>query len=381
MEQQKQLQDYIYQHLQSGINPDEITQQLRTANWDEASIAQAFTAVQATISPSPLPPQPVNAPDTAQQPSPNTTNQFQPTGKKRGRIKTAWLLLKQSVKVLRNNRQLLRYPFMGGILSLLIAIIFVIIVLAGGDTFVYRATDVFGDEELYFTGPGMAVAFVYYVIASFIIFMYNAGLAAHTLDIFRGKSEDYRHYMKLAWSKKGKIFVYSLITATVGVILRAIEQRSRWLGYFVSRILGALWTFANLFTIPIIVETDYSAPAAIKQSTKLFLSRWGENIAARVTFSGIAFLLYLLLIIPLIFVLGFIAAALGTGGLILLAVIVLVSIILFATIETAASNILSTALYFYARYQQIPAAFDPELLNAAFIPKKARKGLFGKNKP
>jgi hypothetical protein len=57
--------------------------------------------------------------------------------------------------------------------------------------------------------------------------------------------------------------------------------------------------------------------------------------------------------------------------------LLLISIILFATVETAASNVLATALYYYARYGEVPAAFDAQLLNSTLIPKKKRKGLFG----
>lgn len=381
MENQEKLKNYIYQQFQAGLHPDEIAQQLRTAGWNETDIAVAFQAVQSTMAPS----SPATPTDTLQpgqdQASTGSAAHFEPTGRKRGRIKTAWLLLKQSLRVLRHHKQLLRYPFMGGIISLLLTAIFVVIALAGGDTFYYQGTDVFGDQEAYLTPAGMLLAFVYYVVAFFVIYIYNAGLAAHVLDIFRGKSNDYKYYMKTAWSKRGTIFFYSLITATVGVILHAIEQRFRWIGYFVSRILGAIWSLANLFTIPVIVETDSSAPNAIKQSTQLFLSRWGENVAARITFGGLAFLLYLLLFIPLMIIVFMIGGAFGVPGIVFAFVVMLASIILFATVETAASNILSTALYFYARYQQIPGSFDPELLNAVFVPKKKRRGLFGKKTP
>lgn len=370
MEKHEQLKTYIYHQIQSGINPDEIASQLRDGGWDEASIKSAFEGVQAQIVPS-NPTASTNEADTAT---------FQASGKKRGRIKTAWLLMRQSLKVLKNNKQLLRYPFMGGLITLLLTLIFGLIVFLGGDTFYITQTDVFGDEEVYLNGPGYLIGFIYYVLAYFVIFMYNTGLAAHVLDIFRGKSEHYAHYMGRAWSKKGPIFVFSLISATVGIILHAIERRAQWLGWIISRILGALWTLANLFTIPLIVENDISAPRAIKQSAKLFISRWGENIAARITFGGLMFLLYLLVFIPFVIVTGMLFAALGVVGFIIWLVILFMTVIAFAVIETAASQILSTALYYYAQYQKVPAAFDAGLLNSALVPKKKKRGLFGKEK-
>lgn len=376
MDHQQQLRDYIHLQIQAGLDPNEITQQLRTAGWDEAPIAGAFKDVRASLYPSAAPKEPAAQPSPATQAQSNQL--LQATGKKRGRLKTAWLLLKQSFKVLSNNKHLVRYPFMGGLITLLIAVIFVIIIFATGDTFVYNAKDIFGDEEVYFTPQGMALLFAYYVIAFFVISIYNAGLAAHTLDIFRGKSGSYKSYMGLAWSKRNPIFVYAAITATVGLILQFIEQRFKILGYIVSRVLGALWSLANLFTIPIIAESNVSAPRAIKESTQLFVSRWGENIGARIGFGGLALLFYLLVAFPLFAILIAVGASLGSIGIVVGLILIVILLIAFITIETAASNILSTALYFYARYSQIPAAFDQDLLNAVFIPKKKRRWFKGK---
>lgn len=385
MDHQEQLRSYIYNQLRAGLNPDEVTAQLRGAGWTEEHIQAGFAAVSSQIAPSPPSPtleQSTPATNSSQPDNtyaqPNQPAVFQANGKKRGRIKTAWLLMKQSLKVLKNNKQLLKYPLMGVIMSLLVTIIFGLLFYLARDSMIYTAKDVFGEDEFYLKGPGYILGFLYYVIAFFVVYIYNAGLAAHVLDIFRGKSGEYKSYMKIAWSKKGTIFIYSLITATVGLILHAIEQRARWLGWIVSRILGTLWSLANLFTIPIIVETDSSTPSAIKQSTKLFISRWGENIIARITFGGLMFLMYLLIWLPLMFIFGMILFPLELVGFALWFALLIISLIFFITLETAASNILSTSLYYYARYGQVPAAFDPELLNSVFVPKKKKRGLFGK---
>lgn len=372
MEQQEQLKTYIYQQLQSGLNPDEITSQLRGAGWDEASINSAFQMVQSNIVPTPPSVPHVTTNTTANITQTQILQHYEPLGKKRGRLKTAWLLLKQSVKILKSNKQLLRYSFMSGLLSTLITIIFALIFVLGGDALYYKELDIFGDEDVYPTNLGLIVGFVYYIIVFFTVFIYNAGLAAHVLDIFRGKSLGYSDYMKRAWGKAKTLFVYSVITAVVGVILRALE-RNRLLGFVVSKILGLLWAFANLFTIPIIVENDIGAIKAIKRSMQLFKSRWGENIAARIGFSGIALLIYLLIMIPIAVLLFIVGAAFGGAGIIVAFGLVLLSVIAFAIIETAASQVLSVALYYYAQYQQVPANFTPELLNAALIPKKKRR--------
>src|SRR5258708_25380690 len=100
------LKNYVAKQLQAGLQPNEVTTQLRQAGWDEETIQQAFSLVQAQIAPTPA---------AATQEAVGVTSVVPQTatfGKKRGRIKTGWLLLKQSLKVLKNNEGLVRYVLM-----------------------------------------------------------------------------------------------------------------------------------------------------------------------------------------------------------------------------------------------------------------------------
>ena len=228
MNDQEKLNSYIYRQLQAGLQPEEIAQQLRTAGWDEATIARSFEAARATLTPLAQPMAPpaqpmVTSPSSqsspiVQQMATGPAVSFAPTGQKRGRIKTGWLLLKQSMKVLLHNKQLIRYPFMGGLMSLLLTIIFAVIVIAGHSIFLVNSVDSAGKSVWTANLYGNMLGAVYYVLTFFVIFLYNAGLAAHVLDIFRGTSQPYKHYMKVAWSKRVPIFFYAIITATVGFI-------------------------------------------------------------------------------------------------------------------------------------------------------------------
>ncbi len=375
MEDIEKLKSYVYQQIQTGLNPNEISAQLRGAGWSEENITAAFKGVQEQMVPSS--PGAVQ-PASAGQASPA---KFEANGQRKGffkRIKTSWILMKQSLRVLKNNKQLVRYPFIAGVINLVFLLAMCGVFFLGKDVLLTPTLNLQGQTEYNPTAFGFIVIVIYYVLSFFITFLYTAGLAAHTLDIFRGKSESYQHYMDVAWAKKGPIFVYSIITTTVGYILHLIEE-NRLLGLIVSRILGAIWKLANLFTIPVIVEEKIGAPAAIKKSGKLFISRWGENIAGRVGFGGLMFLLYLLIFIPIWFVLGLILFNLGAFGAILFLILFMLSLIALATIEVTASNILNTALYFYAKYEQVPAAFDADMLNATLVPKK--KGLLSKKTP
>ena len=379
----EKLKSYIQQQLHAGLQPDEVANHLRQAGWPEEHIGQAFQLVQAQVMPSTVAPVP-HIPDTShtevfqavQQTTPEQPSQ-QPdytTTKKRGRIKTGWLLLKQSLKLLRSHESLTRYVIVSAVFSLMLAIIFTLIFIVGRNSLLTSSLTN-GTQKYHPTPVGYIVVFVYYVLAFFVVNLYSAGLAANVLDLFQGNSKPYSQYMHKAWSRGGTLFVFSLIEATIGLILRLIAERSKILGRIIIWILGALWSIARLFVIPIIVSSDdENAFGAIKKSTLLLKATWGENIVGRVTFGGILLLIYVFILFPVSLALIFLGSVVGhlIGALIAIVLIIIV-VIVFAVVTTAASSILNTTLFYYAQYKQIPPAFDAELLNSVFIHRKGAK--------
>ncbi|HSX33221.1 MAG TPA: DUF6159 family protein [Candidatus Saccharimonadales bacterium] len=373
-----QLKEYITHQLRAGLHPDEIHQQLKTAGWQDDAVSQAFVLAQSDVLPSHMA---TGVPEQATQPQGQL-----PTYEtvKRGRFKTGWLLFQQSIKVLRTNKGLLRYVLMSMLIGVLVALPFIVLIAidatSGNDTFIVSAhSSQSGDAQL--TPAGYAVAFVYYVLAFFVTNLYAAGLVANVLDLFRGQSQPYKHYMQMARARGGTLFMFAVIEASVGLLLRLIAERSRLLVRIVVRLLGAMWSLANLFTVPVIITSNDNAFSAIKRSTKLLISTWGENLVGRVTFGAVYFLSLLLIVLPVSIGLVLLGGAVGGGiGAGICLVIVLFFWLAYGAVMYAASSVLNAALFYYAQFRQIPAAFDPELLNSVFI-KRKRRGLLGRKTP
>jgi hypothetical protein len=368
------LVSFIRTQFQSGLHPDEIAQQLRAAGWGEDLIQQGFGQVQAQM-----------MPNAAVQPNAAVaTGSVQPLPvnvPKRGRMKTGWMLFKESWKILRSDKMLMRYVVMSALASMGVFVVYAIIIFVGRNIFLSSSvsTDASGVQTTNYslTPLGYIPSFVYYVLSFFVINIYAAGLAANVLDLFHGQKLTYADYMKKAWSKAGPLFLFSVIEATVGMILRAISERSQLLGRIVIAFIGAAWSIARLFVVPIIVSTDEGAIPAIKDSTKMVISTWGENLVGRVSMGGVLGLFYMLIMVPISIALLVIGGVIGgIIGLFVALTLIIASLIVFSIVSTAASSILNTALYYYAKNRQIPPAFDAELLNSAFIVRKA--GIFSR---
>lgn len=375
----EQLRSYIQQQLNSGISSNEIYLQLKQASWQDDVIQHAFQLVQASIMPS------FNQPSTTPlypqeqaQIQPVLSEQIPSTKVKRGRFKTGWLLFKQSIRVLRQNEGLTRYVIMSFVISFLFTILYVVVFIFGKNIFIQGVVKTSsGSSRLSLKPLGYLMVFTYYVLTYFIINLYSAGLVANVIDIFHGQSQHYRNYMKVARSKGMALFIYAVIESTVGLILRFIAERSRLFGRIVVWIIGVAWSLSRLFVVPIIVTSEENPFIAIKHSTKLLVSTWGENLAGRVSFGVIGMILYLLVLAPISFGILFLGQLLGHGiGLIISVFFILILYLAFGILMSTASSVLNTALFYYAQYRQIPAAFDAQLINSAFINKKP-KSFFG----
>lgn len=387
-ETKNQLASYIVKQLQAGSTPDDIAGQLRNAGWREEDIQTGFTEAHGILQPSPLQPapplqpqpeiagpegEPVTAAAETQNPQ-----AVLPPPIQRGKLKTGWLLFKQSLRILKGYPGLMKYPAISIGISLLLFLIvggiYLYDAVSSSNVLSYAAIDYSGSATREATTAGMILGIAYYLLTAFVTYFFATALSAHVLSLFRGQDNTNKYFIGVARSKSGAIALYTLIDVTVGFILRTIAERFRLIGWIISKILGALWSLATTFVVPIIADTPDNGAAAVKRSLGLFKANWGQTVTGRVSTGGLAVLLYLLIFIPVMFGLSIILAIIfQQAGLWIGMALLVLGIVAFATVEVAATNILNTALYYYAQYKVIPPSFDPELLASAFIQKKKKK--------
>lgn len=375
------IKNYIFSQLQAGLNPSDITSQLRNAGWPEDTIQQAFAEAQAQLNPTP-PLQSVAQPpqETVQQTTPESAPLTQvtlPEPIKRGRLRTGWLLFSQSLRVIRDNKGLSRYMVINMLLSLAVFVtvagVIVYDQLSGSHVLANTVEDYDGSTQLIPTAPGIVLLVISATLGTFINYFYATALSSHVLSIFRGKPGNYNEYIAIARQKIPAILTYALIVTVVGYILRALEERFKIIGWIISKIMGLLWALGTTFVIAIIADTNQSSVAAIKSSVSLFKQNWGETITGRVAMTGLIVLVYVLVGFPLsVFAAIVLGGLFGVVGIIIAFALWIVGFIIIGILETLATNILNVALYYYAQYKTIPPSFSPELLASALVPKKKK---------
>ena len=280
------------------------------------------------------------------------------------RLSRSWGLVKASASVLQQDKELLVFPLISSIAAILVGACFILPALgmgaldglAGGDN---AAVSV----GVYF------VAFLFYTAQYFVIFFFNAALVGAAMIRLDGGDPTVKDGLNIAMSKIGSILGYALIAATVGMILRAIQERVGFLGKIIVGLLGVGWTMATFLVVPVLVARDVGPIDAVKESATLLKKTWGENVIGQAGI-GFAFGLITLAVVLCGIALVIVAAMTGSVTLLVLTIVIAVAaVVATALIHSALAGIYAAALYRYASAGAATSGFDSNVLQNAFSPK------------
>jgi hypothetical protein len=277
----------------------------------------------------------------------------------------SWELVKQSFAILRSDKQLMLFPVLSAISCL-----FVTILIGTGGTLLLlpaRAAALASGERF---NPNqspvfMLAMFTLYVANYFVIVFFNVALVGVANSRLMGGTWTFRDGLELAWARKGTILQWALVAATVGMILKTVEERLGVIGRLIMRIIGVAWALACYFVVPVLAFEDLTPIEAVKRSSRLFKDTWGEKVTGGFSLS----LISMLLMLPGI---GLWIASMMIGGIAAGAVgflLMILYILMLSVFMSAVQGVFNAALYRYACFKQVPPAFDHDLVAAAWAPK------------
>ena len=224
-----------------------------------------------------------------------------------------------------------------------------------------------GDRSLEGNLAGYAMLFVWYFVSWFIVIFFNVAVIHCAKMRLDGGDPTVGDGFRAAAEHLPRIAMWALISATAGLILRVIAERGKLIGRIVAGILGAGWSIATYFIIPVMIFEKRSLRDSVRQSTHLIAKSWGESLVAAGGIGAFSMLMAIPgLALPIIGM--FISAS---AAIVLLGVMVAYWIGL-AVVSSALSAIFRTGLYLYAKDGTMPPGYDPEYVKHAFAPKGAR---------
>jgi hypothetical protein len=295
-----------------------------------------------------------------------------------GRFARSWQLAKESAKVLMADKELIFFPILSACISF-IAVIILTSILAGVGLFIPGAADALtqaGNTDAGGNGTviGFIILFIFYLVSSFIVTYFSSGLVGAAIIRLRGGDPSFGDGIRIANQHISAIFVFAIMSATVGVLSAIIRgnSRNRNIGRSIAASLTEMaWNIASFLAVPIIVSRPVSAFEAVKQSTLLLKKTWGEQLIGNAGIGAVFAIPFIVLIIGGIFgIITLANAGWGTAALVLL-VLIIILMVLLAIIQGALSGIYKAAIYLYAAENVETPTFDPALVRTAFQAARA----------
>lgn len=274
--------------------------------------------------------------------------------------------MKASATVLRSEKSLLVFPLLSGLCTLLVAASFLIpvaVMVIGGEH---------AGQDFHQRMPVGAylLMFAFYLVQYFVIIFFQTALTGVALMHLRGEPTSVAAGFALARSRLPHIFGYALIAATVGLLLRMVQERLGLIGRLVVGFLGLAWTVATFLVVPILASQDVGPVDAVKRSVELLKRSWGENLIGNGGIGVVFGLLMLLAVLVAAALIGGAVASQSIVAIVFAVVVVVFGFILLGLIQSSLHGIYAAALYRYAESGEASVGFDQGLLEQAFRSKQ-----------
>ena len=154
-------------------------------------------------------------------------------------IGNTWALIGTSWDVLKKDKEILVFPLISGLCLLLVLGSFGLGLLdTEGEGWQLPASEAPLSEQISYYGK----IFLFYFCTYFVMMFFNTGIIGCAIIRMRGGDPTLGDGFRLALARVPLLLGWALISATVGLILRIIEDRSRIVGRIVAGLLGMAWS-------------------------------------------------------------------------------------------------------------------------------------------
>src|SRR5262245_26461424 len=200
------------------------------------------------------------------------------------RIVRSFQLVGQSYQVLMRDKELMILPLIsGGVMAVVVGIVLLGFSMSGG-------------AAVESPGPALYLPiFVLYILMYAVGIFFQAAVVAGATERMRGGDPTVASAIAAAQRRLGPILMWAVAAATVGMLLRAIQDRVGFIGKIVVGLAGAAWSLATFFIVPVLVLEDKSLGDSFTQSVNVFKKTWGETVSGGASLGIAAFCAWLAL--------------------------------------------------------------------------------------
>lgn len=281
----------------------------------------------------------------------------------------SWNITKLSFAVINKDRELIWFALLSFIFSTLFVVAMVL-------PSIVPAILNEGISDTTLQAYQYVLLFVTYFGLAFIATFFNVCVVYTTKVRFEGGNATFNESFSFAFSKLGLIFKWSLLSATVGLLLRLLDNLASRLGKagqivasILIGLLGMTWSIITIFVVPVLVYEGLGPIDAVKKSTQVIKKTWGESLIRAIGLGLIQFFTFVLIIVLCIGITYVLGNLIGISGLIAGVSLGLLLLFFAGLIFSVANTIFNTALYVYANNNKVAEGFNEEVVRDAFKTK------------
>ena len=282
-----------------------------------------------------------------------------------GKFARTWQLMGASWRMLQQDKRLIVFPLISGVALAIVIALFAVPI------FVAFAGHPQAHGPVHMTLPMYAAMFVFYFLDYFVIVFFNAALIACVLKQIDGGQPTLGYGLACAWQRLPQILGWALLTSTVGMLLRLLEEKVGFVGRIVVGLLGMAWSVTSFLVVPVLVAEGSGPIESYKRSVAMLKRTWGEQIIGNVSF-GLLFGLFGILPAMILF---FLAIKAGPTAMLAVGALLVVWLVALALVQSTLQTIYQVAIYLYAANGEAPRGFDNQLVAESFREKPARNWL------
>ncbi len=271
------------------------------------------------------------------------------------RLNSGWKITMNSFSILKKNKQLIIFPVLSGISLLMVTGVFVLGIMgAAGWDVDYINTD---NAVINY-----AILFGFYFFNYFIIVFFNMALIHCSKLYFQGEEVSVNAGLRFSLGRIGAILSWSLFAATVGTILKIIQENTGIIGKIITGLLGIVWGITTFFVVPVIAYEKLGPVAALKRSTAMMKAKWGESLSSTFSLGLIRMIVFLIAAVPIFLVAVYINTILG------ITLAIIIGFLVFA-VFSAAETIFISSVY-HNITGDIQEHLDQQMVDNLFVVKK-----------
>lgn len=275
------------------------------------------------------------------------------------RIQHSLHILKESFHVLRKDRELLFFP----IISLAVLALLVYVFLKSVLSFSIEGRSL---QLSFHPQTALVSLLIFYLVAYAVIVFFNSGLVGCALMRLEGRDPTVGDGLRIGLNRLPNILGWALIAATVGVLLKLLENRlgggsdgdNLSPGEVASGVLGAAWSVMTALVIPVLIVERTNPVSSIKRSSQLLKETWGEQFAGGIGLGLLVFLLAFLGALPILLA----SAAQSVTPKVIGIVVALIYWLALGVLYSTLNSVFHAALYQYATTGETAEGFSRQSL-------------------